>query len=86
VNLEMLNRYAEGFEIDAAVLADAGLVKHADRPVKLLARGELTTKNLTIRVDRASQSAIDAVAAAGGKVYVVAGAAEATVESVETSE
>ncbi len=86
VNLELLNRYAEGFEIDAAVLADAGLVKHADRPIKLLARGELTTKNLTIRVDRASQSAIDAVAAAGGKVYVTEGAAEATVEAVETSE
>ncbi len=68
VNLESLNRFAEGFEIDAAVLADAGLVKYADRPVKLLGRGELETKNLKITVDKASKTAVDAVEAAGGNV------------------
>ncbi len=68
VNLENLNRFAEGFEIDAAVLADAGLVKYADRPVKLLGRGELETKNLKITVDKASESAVSAVEAAGGSV------------------
>ncbi len=70
VNLESLNRFAEGFEIDAAVLADAGLVKHSDRPVKLLGRGTLETRNLTIKVDKASRSAVAAVEAAGGKVVV----------------
>ena len=70
VNLESLNRFAEGFEIDAAVLADAGLVKHADRPVKLLGRGELEAKSLKITVDKASKSAISAVEAAGGSVVV----------------
>jgi large subunit ribosomal protein L15 len=70
VNLESLNRFNEGFEIDAAVLADAGLVKFQDRPVKLLARGELETKNLTIKVDKASTSAVSAVEAAGGKVVL----------------
>jgi large subunit ribosomal protein L15 len=72
VNLESLNRFAEGFEIDAAVLADAGLVKYADRPVKLLGRGQLQTKNLKITVDKASRSAIDAVEAAGGSVVLKA--------------
>ncbi len=72
VNLEQLNRFAEGFEIDIAVLADAGLVKYADRPVKLLGRGELETKNLKITVDKASASAISAVEATGGSVVVKA--------------
>jgi len=70
VNLEQLNRFAEGFEIDKDVLADAGLVKYADRPAKLLARGELTTKGLTIKIDKASKSAVAAVEAAGGTVTV----------------
>jgi len=68
VNLEGLNRFAEGLAIDAAVLAGAGLVKHPDRPVKLLGRGQLETKSLTIKVDKASRSAVAAVEAAGGKV------------------
>ncbi len=70
VNLEQLNRFAEGFEIDAAVLADAGLVKYADRRVKLLARGELTTKGLKLKINKASKSAVAAVEAAGGAVTV----------------
>ena len=70
VNLEQLNRFAEGFEIDAAVLADAGLVKFQDRPVKLLGRGNLETKNLVIKVNKASKTAVAAVEAAGGKVTV----------------
>ncbi|MBU0742091.1 50S ribosomal protein L15 [bacterium] len=70
VNLESLNRFAEGFEIDAAVLADAGLVKYSDRPVKLLGRGTLETRSLKITVDKASKSAISAVEAAGGSVVV----------------
>ncbi len=72
VNLEQLNRFAEGFEIDAAVLADAGLVKYADRPVKLLGRGELEAKGLKITVDHASKSAVSAVEANGGSVAVKA--------------
>ncbi|MBF0428494.1 MAG: mitochondrial large ribosomal subunit protein uL15m, partial [Magnetococcales bacterium] len=37
--------------------------------IKLLGEGELT-KSLTIHVDRASQSAIEKVRAAGGEVVV----------------
>ena len=70
VNLEQLNRFAEGFEVDAAVLAEAGLVKYADLPVKLLGRGELETKGLTVKVDKASKTAVAAVEAAGGTVTV----------------
>jgi len=72
VNLESLNRFKEGFEIDVAVLADAGLVKSVERPVKLLGRGALETKSLKITVDKASKSAISAVEAAGGSVVLKA--------------
>jgi len=39
----------------------------AGRPIKLLANGSLT-KNLTIKVDKASEAARAAVVAAGGTV------------------
>ena len=70
VNLEQLNRFTEGYVIDKAVLADAGLVKYANRPAKLLARGELEVKGLKIEIDKASKSAVAAVEAAGGTVTV----------------
>ena len=70
VNLEQLNRFAEGFEIDGAVLADAGLVKYADRRIKLLARGDLEVKGLQVKINKASKSAVAAIEAAGGSVTV----------------
>ena len=70
VNIMDLNRFDEAFEIDGAVLADAGLVKYADRRIKILGNGELETKNLNITVNKASKSAISAIEAAGGKVTV----------------
>ncbi len=70
VNLDQLaERFAADQAIDAQALAEAGLIKFTDRPVKLLARGKIEQK-LTIRVDRASRAAIEAVEAAGGTVTV----------------
>jgi large subunit ribosomal protein L15 len=51
--------------IDNTVLAAAGLVRHADRPVKILAQGGLT-KKLAIATQAASATAIAAIDAAGG--------------------
>lgn len=70
VNLRDLNGFAEGDAIDAVKLAGAGLVRRADHPVKLLADGALEVQNLTITVDAASRGAVEAVAAAGGKVVL----------------
>ena len=66
VKLGELDRFAAGSVIDAAALATAGLVR-AGRPVKLLANGSLT-KNLTVKIDKASAAARAAVVAAGGTV------------------
>ncbi|HOX25914.1 MAG TPA: 50S ribosomal protein L15 [Candidatus Krumholzibacteria bacterium] len=70
VNLDQLeDRFAAGQKVDALALAEAGLVRHPDRPVKLLGRGAIA-KALTVEVTRASQAAIKAIEAAGGSVTV----------------
>ncbi len=56
--------------IDAEVLHKVKLARDKNMPIKLLANGKLT-KNLTIKVNAASQNAIKAVEAAGGKVEVI---------------
>lgn len=65
VNLSGLEGLKGTKTIDNAALAAAGLVRHADRPVKLLGQGSLT-KKLTIATQAASASAIAAIDAAGG--------------------
>jgi large subunit ribosomal protein L15 len=67
VNLEDLDRFEAGSRVDPHALAEAGLVKHPGRPVKLLARGQVQ-KSLQIEVSRASKAARAAVEAAGGSV------------------
>ena len=71
----------EGNTFDRTVLEIAGLVRRKNRPVKLLASGEIT-RAVTVHVDAASASAIKAIEAAGGSVILPAG----TTESVEKAE
>jgi large subunit ribosomal protein L15 len=58
-----------------------GLVRRKNRPVKLLGNGEIS-RALTIHVDAASEGAVKAVEAAGGKVILPA----AKTESAEKAE
>lgn len=60
-------RLDAGVAIDGAVLAAAGLVRVADAPIRLLAKGELKTA-VTLKVTAASGAAVQAVTAAGGTV------------------
>ena len=70
VNLELLeNRFKDGDTVDIAGLKSIGLVNR-NTPVKLLALGKLS-KKLTIKVNKASKTAIEAVEKAGGKVELV---------------
>ncbi|MBI1722563.1 MAG: 50S ribosomal protein L15 [Gemmatimonadetes bacterium] len=66
VNLKALADFG-GREVTAALLAEAGLVQHADRPIKVLADGDaphgLVVKGLTV-----SSSARAKIEAAGGRV------------------
>ena len=70
VNLGQLDRLKDGTTIDASVLAGAGLIKHADKRVKLLARGEVA-KKLTMKVHAASAAAKAAIEKAGGSLELV---------------
>jgi large subunit ribosomal protein L15 len=70
VNVKELNRFEAGSVVDADAFRREGLVKGAcPGGVKLLGNGEVTRK-LTVKVDRASKSAVEKVVAAGGTVEV----------------
>lgn len=70
VNLSSLEAL-EGDTFDRAALERAGLVRRRGSKVKLLGRGEIG-RAVTIAVDAASESAVKAVEAAGGRVNLPA--------------
>lgn len=71
VNLARLAGFDAGAEVTPATLVAAGLVRDEHLPVVLLGQGEVK-KALTIRVHRASKTAVAKVEAAGGKVEIIA--------------
>jgi large subunit ribosomal protein L15 len=70
VNTGSLSLFGENAKVDVAALVARGLVHGSGAPVKLLAEGDVP-KGLTIRVNRASESARKKVEAAGGNVEIV---------------
>lgn len=71
VNLNALGSFAAGSVVDPDELAEAGLIKKAERGlVKLLGDGELA-RALTVKVHAVSQSAKQKIEAAGGVVEVL---------------
>ncbi len=67
VNVGDLASFAAGAVVDAAALAEAGLVRSADVPVKILGEGELAVA-VVARVAAVSASAAKKIEAAGGRV------------------
>ncbi|GAA5511315.1 50S ribosomal protein L15 [Deinococcus carri] len=76
INLNQLANL-EGDTFDRAALELAGLVRRKNRPVKLLGRGEVS-RAVTVHVDAASEAAVRAVEAAGGRVVIAQAASEQT--------
>ena len=70
VNLETLNRFEDGQEVTAAVLVEDGIVKNEKDGIKVLANGKLERK-LTVKANKFSQAAKEAIEAAGGTVEVI---------------
>ena len=71
VNLSSLaDKFEAGREIGAQDLWNAGLIRSASQPVKVLAKGDLA-KALTLKVDAVSGGARAKIEAAGGKVEVI---------------
>ena len=67
VNVSALECFKASAQVDAAALYEAGLIRNAVDPVKVLGNGDLT-KKLKISVTAASASAVKKVEAAGGSL------------------
>jgi len=60
-----------GVKIDAAALAEAGLISNPYVRIKLIVQGEVTKKH-DVKIQKASETAVAAVEAAGGSFEKVA--------------
>jgi len=70
VNLKDLGKFPAGSEIGPLDFIGVGLIRKVRYGVKLLANGEIS-QPLTVRVHKASASAIKRIEAAGGKVELI---------------
>jgi large subunit ribosomal protein L15 len=70
VNLDVLNRFEDGAEVTPVVLVETGIVKNEKSGIKVLANGELT-KKLTVKANKFSKAAEEAIVAAGGSIEVI---------------
>ena len=71
VNLEALNRFADGTRVDEAAMRGAGLANGQAAGIKILGGGELTRK-LTVSAHAFSASAKAGIEAKGGTCEVIA--------------
>lgn len=81
VNLGLIEKFIAAGKLDASapitddILVAAGLTSRKRDGIRVLAKGEITTK-VTLVVTGASAAAVEAVAKAGGTLTVAAAAAE----------
>jgi large subunit ribosomal protein L15 len=72
VNLDRLSGFAAGAKVNRGTLVEAGIVRKAGQPVKILGKGALTVA-LDVEVDAVSKSAADAIRKAGGTIRLLSG-------------
>ena len=70
VNVETLNRFDDGAEVDAVALVEAGILKNVLDGIRILGNGEIT-KKLTVRAQGFTKTAVQKIEAAGGKTEVI---------------
>jgi large subunit ribosomal protein L15 len=70
VNLDALNRFAEGTEVTPELLIETGVVSNEKAGIKILAKGTLE-KKLTVKAHKFSSAAKEAIEAAGGNTEVI---------------
>ncbi len=69
INLSALEVFEDGTVVDAAALAEKGIV-NKNLPIKVLGNGKLT-KKLEVKLNAFSASAAEKINAAGGKAEVI---------------
>ena len=70
INVGELEKFGEGSVVDANELINMGLIKRDFDKIKILGNGNLT-KNLTVKAQMFSKSAIEKIEYAGGKSEVI---------------
>ncbi len=70
VNVKDLNRFDAGSEIGAEELKAANLITDFKDGLKILGDGEINI-DLTVKANKFSQSAVEKIEAAGGKIEVI---------------
>ncbi|MCR4366075.1 50S ribosomal protein L15 [Bacillus amyloliquefaciens] len=70
VNVDKLNGFAEGTEVTLELLLETGVISKLNAGVKILGNGKLE-KKLTVKANKFSASAKEAVEAAGGTAEVI---------------
>ncbi len=70
INVGWLERLADGSEVTAESLVEAGVIRHARDGVKIIGGGELT-KKLNVKVKAFSESAKAKIEAVGGTCEVI---------------
>ncbi|OIJ17156.1 50S ribosomal protein L15 [Anaerobacillus alkalidiazotrophicus] len=70
LNLDQLNRFEDGTEVTPELLLETGTVSNAKDGIKILGNGKLEVK-LTVKANKFSASAVEAIEAAGGKTEVI---------------
>ena len=70
VNVATLEKFENNTEVTPELLLEKGFVKKELSGIKVLGRGELT-KKLTVKANRFSKTAIEAITAAGGTAEVI---------------
>jgi large subunit ribosomal protein L15 len=71
INISALNAFNDGDTVDNEALINANIVKKTGDGIKILGNGELTTKNLIVKVKGYSKAAKEKIEAAAGKAEVV---------------
>jgi large subunit ribosomal protein L15 len=71
INVTALNSFEDGATVTAESLKAAGIIKKVNDGVKVLGRGELTAKNITVQAAKFTKSAEEKITAAGGKAEVI---------------
>ena len=70
INVSALEVFEDGTVVDAAALADKGIIKKANLPVKVLGNGKLT-KKVEVKLNAYSAYAAEKITAAGGQAEVI---------------
>lgn len=70
VNLDQLNKFDDGAEVSINDLTEDGIIKNTKDGVKILGNGELN-KKLTVKANKFSASAKEAIEAKGGQAEVI---------------